>query len=93
MLAFLLRRLVAMVLTALCLSLVVFYLTNLPPNLEKLAKSEAGSRITDAEVESWLEKNGHARPLVVRYGEWLGAVPGWTREEGGVTTGRCIRRG
>jgi hypothetical protein len=29
-----------MILTALCLTFVVFYLTNLPPNLEKLAKSE-----------------------------------------------------
>lgn len=93
MLMFLIRRLATMVLTALCLTLIVFYLTNLPPNLEKLAKSEAGSRITDAEVASWLEKNGHARPLLVRYGEWLGVVPGWTREEGGVTTGRCIARG
>jgi peptide/nickel transport system permease protein len=93
MLMFLIRRLATMVLTALCLTLIVFYLTNLPPNLEKLAKSEAGSRITDAEVASWLEKNGHARPLLVRYGEWLGVVPGWTREDGGVTTGRCIARG
>ncbi len=93
MLMFLLRRLATMVLTALCLTLIVFYLTNLPPNLEKLAKSEAGSRITDAEVASWLEKNGHARPLLVRYGEWLGVVPGWTREDGGTITGRCIARG
>lgn len=93
MLKFLLRRLATMVLTALCLTLVVFYLTNLPPNLEKLAKSEAGSRISDAEVASWLDKNGHSRPLLLRYGEWLGVVPGWTREESGVTTGRCIQRG
>ena len=93
MLKFLVRRLATMVLTALCLTLIVFYLTNLPPNLEKLAKSEAGSRISDAEVASWLEKNGHASPLLVRYGEWLGVVPGWTHEDGGVTTGRCIERG
>ncbi|SPH17987.1 Glutathione transport system permease protein GsiC [Defluviimonas aquaemixtae] len=93
MLIFLLRRLLTMVLTALCLTFVVFFLTNLPPNLEKLAKTEAGSRITDEEVQSWLDKNGHGSPLLVRYGEWLGVVPGWTREEGGVTTGRCIERG
>ncbi len=93
MLNFLLRRLVTMVLTALCLTFIVFYLTNLPPNLEKLAKSEAGSRITDEEVQSWLAKNGHARPLVVRYGEWLGVVPGWTRDADGLVTGRCIERG
>lgn len=93
MLIFLLRRLLTMVLTALCLTFVVFFLTNLPPNLEKLAKTEAGSRISDDEVQSWLVKNGHGSPLLVRYGEWLGVVPGWTREEGGVTTGRCIERG
>ena len=77
MLVFFLKRLGMMLLTALCLTLVVFYLTNLPPNLEKLAKSEAGSRITDAEVARWLEKNGHAQPVLKRYGEWLGVAPGW----------------
>ena len=93
MLKFLLRRFFTMVLTALCLTFIVFFLTNLPPNLEKLAKSEAGSRISDEEVQSWLNKNGHGSPLLVRYGEWLGVMPGWTREENGVTTGRCIARG
>ena len=58
MFGFLLRRFGTMVLTALCLTFVVFYLTNLPPNLEKIAKTEAGSRISDAEVQSWLEKDG-----------------------------------
>jgi len=93
MLKFLLKRVSTMILTALCLTFVVFYLTNLPPNLEKLAKAEAGSRITDDEVASWLEKNGYASPVLVRYGEWLGLLPGWTLEEEGVTTGRCIERG
>ncbi|MFN6977959.1 MAG: ABC transporter permease [Gemmobacter sp.] len=93
MLMFLLRRMVVMAITALCLTFIVFFLTNLPPNLEKLAKSEASARMTDAEVESWIERNGYARPVVVRYGEWLGVVPGWTRTEGSVTTGRCIPRG
>ncbi len=37
MLAFLIRRVLTMVLTALCLTFVVFYLTNLPPKLEILA--------------------------------------------------------
>ena len=49
MLAFLIRRVLTMVLTALCLTFVVFYLTNLPPNLEKLAKSEASARMSDAD--------------------------------------------
>jgi peptide/nickel transport system permease protein len=93
MLAFMIRRVLTMVLTALCLTFVVFYLTNLPPNLEKLAKSEASARMSDADVESWIDRNGYGRPVLVRYAEWLGITPGWTRTEDGVTTGRCIERG
>jgi peptide/nickel transport system permease protein len=93
MLLFLIRRLATMVLTALCLTFIVFYLTNLPPNLEKLAKSEASARMSDADVISWIERNGYAQPVLKRYGEWLGILPGWTREENGETTGRCIARG
>lgn len=93
MLKFLLRRLVTMILTALCLTFIVFYLTNLPPNLEKVAKSELGARISDAEVESWLNKYGYGRPLLVRYGEWLGVAPGWTGNDQGVSIGRCVKRG
>ena len=29
---------------------------------------------TDEQVASWLDENGYNRPLVVRYGEWLGGV-------------------
>ena len=93
MLKFLLRRLVTMILTALCLTFIVFYLTTLPPNLEKVAKSELGARISDAEVESWLDKYGYNRPLLVRYGEWLGVAPGWTGTDQGVSIGRCVKRG
>ncbi len=94
MLAFLLRRSFTMVLTAICLTFIVFVLTNLAPNLEKVAKSEAGSRITDVEVASWLEKNGYAQPILIRYGEWLGVWPGWTRtDDQGRVTGRCIEQG
>ncbi len=93
MLRFLLRRFVTMVFTALCLTFVVFYLTNLPPNLEKVAKSELGARISDTEVDSWLTKYGYSRPLLVRYGEWLGVAPGWTGTDQGVSIGRCFSRG
>ena len=74
MLVFLLKRLGVMVLTALCLTLIVFALVNLKPNLVKLAKEQTGSRITEQQVEVWLDQNGYNRPLVVRYGEWLGGV-------------------
>lgn len=88
---FILKRLGVMVLTALCLTFVVFFLTNLHPNLEKLAKTEANNRMTDAQVESWLERNGYNEPVLLRYGQWLGVVPGWTRtSDEGVITGRCI---
>ncbi|NCW66661.1 MAG: ABC transporter permease, partial [Rhodobacteraceae bacterium] len=40
MLLFILRRFAVMVFTALCLTFIVFFMTNLYPNLEKLAKSE-----------------------------------------------------
>ncbi len=93
--AFILRRVGVMILTALCLTFVVFFLTNLFPNLEKLAKTQGNARMSDAEVVSWLDRNGYGGPLIVRYGEWLGVVPGWTREDPntGVITGRCIDYG
>jgi peptide/nickel transport system permease protein len=78
---FILRRVGVMILTALCLTFVVFFLTNLYPNLEKLAKTQGNARMTDAEVASWLDRNGYGGPMIVRYGEWLGVVPGWTRED------------
>lgn len=93
MLTFLLRRIGLMLVTALCLTFVVFALTNLPAKLETLAKTQAGSRMTDAEVVSWIERNGYATPMLQRYGEWLGVVPGWVRVEGdGRVRGRCVDR-
>ena len=90
--AFILRRTGVMILTALCLTFVVFFLTNLFPNLEKLAKTQGNARMSDAEVVSWLDRNGYGGPMILRYGEWLGVVPGWTREDPqtGEITGRCI---
>ena len=94
MLIFILRRLGVMILTALALTFIVFYLTNLPPNLEKLAKSEASSRMTDEQVTSWIEKNGFNEPVVVRYGQWVGLLPGWVKTlDDGEVRGRCIARG
>ena len=92
---FILRRVGVMALTALCLTFVVFFLTNLAPNLEKLAKTQGNARMSDAEVVSWLDRNGYGGPLAVRYGEWLGVVPGWLREDPitGDWRGRCLARG
>jgi peptide/nickel transport system permease protein len=40
-------------------------------------------------VGTWLASNGYAQPLVLRYGEWLGVMPGWTQDEDGELRGRC----
>ena len=87
---FILRRSGVMLLTALCLTFIVFFLTNLYPNLEKLAKTQGNFRMTDEAVASWLDKNGHSGWMISRYGEWLGVLPGWTRESEEGITGRCI---
>jgi peptide/nickel transport system permease protein len=71
---FLLKRLGVMIATALCLTLIVFSLVNLKPNLVKLAKEQNNSRMSDQQVEVWLEAEGYNRPLFLRYGEWLGDV-------------------
>ena len=92
MLNFLLKRTGVMLATALCLTFVVFFLTNLQPNLEKLAKTQANNRMSDEQVVSWLGKNGFDQPMVTRFGEWMGLVPGWTITDGnGKVDGRCIR--
>jgi peptide/nickel transport system permease protein len=94
MLIFFIRRLGVMLLTALCLTFIVFFLTNLYPNLEKVAKLEGTQRMTDAQVASFLEKNGYTKPVFNRYGQWLGVTPGFTNTApDGTTFGRCIRQG
>ena len=94
MLLFILRRLGVMLLTALALTFIVFSLTNLQPNLEKLAKSEASVRMTDDQVVSWLAGNGYDTPMISRYAQWLGIVPGWVKTmESGEVRGRCIAKG
>src|SRR5512147_2575749 len=88
---FILKRLAVMILTALCLTFIAFVLTNLHPNLEKLAKTQVNTRMTDEEVEVWLARNGYTQPMLVRYGEWLGLMPGWTGTDAtGKPTGRCV---
>ena len=59
----------------LCLSLAVFYLVNLEPNLKRLAISQLNMRSSTEELESWLQRNGYRQNFFVRYGQWLGAMP------------------
>ncbi len=71
MLLFILKRLGTIILTMICLTLIVFYMVNLEPNLEKIAKTQGGMRMTDAEVETWLAENGYREPFFERYASWL----------------------
>ena len=64
---FILRRLGVMILTALCLTFIVFFLTNLYPNLEKLAKTQGEMRMSDEQVERWLANRGYDQPLPIKY--------------------------
>ncbi|WP_425050552.1 ABC transporter permease [Psychromarinibacter sp. S121] len=91
---FILRRVGIMILTAICLTFIVFFLTNLYPNLEKLAKTEGNQRMSDEQVELWLANRGYDRNLFVKYGEWLGVVPGYVIEDAdGTVRGRCFGTG
>jgi peptide/nickel transport system permease protein len=83
-----------MVFTALCLTFIVFFMTNLYPNLEKLAKSEGNFRMDDAAVASFLDNRGYLDPLPIKYGRWLGVLPGYVIEgSDGKTRGQCFERG
>ncbi len=88
---FILRRLGVMILTGLCLTFVVFFLTNLYPNLEKLAKTQGNFRMSEEQVDTWLSARGYQDNLFVKYGRWLGVAPGWTHTtDDGVLTGQCF---
>ena len=72
MLLFLFKRLLVLFLTLISLSFIVFTLVTIEPNLKKLALNQANMRMEEEAVQSWLEKNGYKRPILVQYGEWLG---------------------
>jgi len=79
-----------MVLTALCLTFIVFFMTNLYPNLEKLAKTQGNFRMTDEAVHSWLSDRGYTDPMFVKFGRWLGVVPAWeTVKDDGTVLRQC----
>ncbi|MAI58006.1 MAG: peptide ABC transporter permease [Rhodobacteraceae bacterium] len=89
--SFILRRFVVMCITALCLTFIVFFLTNLYPNLEKLAKNQGNFRMSDEAVATFLENRGYLQALPVKYGQWLGVVPGYVIEgSDGKVRGKCF---
>jgi peptide/nickel transport system permease protein len=89
---FLARRIGTMILSAFCLAVVVFFLANLYPNLERLARTQASMRMTDSQVQTWIQEHGYGGSMVKRFGAWLGVIPGWIGKnpETGNPTSRCI---
>ena len=61
-------------LSACCLSLIIFFIANLEPNLRNLAVTQTNMRASAAALDSWLEKNGYRENIVLRYGRWLGVI-------------------
>ena len=91
---FILRRLGVILLTAFCLTFIVFWLTNLYPNLEKLAKTQGNFRMSDEAVASYLGNRGYLEPTPLKFGQWLGVVAGWVTEtQDGKVFGRCFQDG
>ncbi len=88
---FIFKRLGVMLLTALCLTFIVFFLTNLYPNLEKLAKTQGNFRMSDEEVASYLGAQGYLQPLPIKYAQWLGVMPSYVSEpdSNGEVLSRC----
>jgi len=75
MFSFIARRIGTILLTMLCLTLVVFFLVNLEPNLKKLAISQTEMHTPADQLESWLANHGYRQNFFVRYGQWLGVFP------------------
>jgi len=90
MLAFVIRRLGTMVLTMLCLTMVVFFLINLEPNLKKLAISQTEMHTSAEQLEAWLVNHGYRQNFFVRYGQWLGVMPKQPVTD--PATGKAIQR-
>jgi peptide/nickel transport system permease protein len=79
-----------MVLTMLCLTMVVFFLINLQPNLKKLAISQTEMHTSAEQLEAWLVNHGYRQNFFVRYGQWLGVVPKQPVID--PTTGKAVQR-
>jgi peptide/nickel transport system permease protein len=74
MLRFLAKRIGAMALTMLCLSLIVFYFVNLEPNLKRLAIFQTEMRASQQDLENWLARNGYRDNFFLRYARWIGVA-------------------
>ena len=72
MLLFLSKRLVAMLLTMLAVSLLVFVVLEISPG--SIATKVLGPYSSPAQRQLWLAQHGYTAPLATRYLAWLGKV-------------------
>ena len=70
MLIFVMRRVGAMILTMLVVSILLFLLLEISPG--NVAAKVLGPYSSEEQREIWLEKNGYKDPLYQRYARWLG---------------------
>ena len=91
MLAFILRRMGTIALTMLCLTMIVFFMINLEPNLKKLAISQLDMRSPAEQIESWLVKNGYGRYMFMSMCSQvgLGIISILTRPSAAASTRVC----
>lgn len=79
--AWLLRRILSCLLLVLVLASVVFFAVHLAPG-EPRGVQALSEHLTDADRELIRARYGLDRPLLVRYGQWLGGLPrgdfGWS---------------
>ena len=75
MITFILRRLLIMIPTLLCISIITFFIIQLPPgdylttyiaNLQ-----QTGEQADEAQVESLRQQYGLDKPLYVQYAQWM----------------------
>jgi len=86
------KRLAFGVLTLFFVSILIFGATELLPG--DFAEEFLGQSATPETVAAIRRQLGLNLPMHIRYGEWLGILPGWTSMNAeGVLTGRCIEAG
>lgn len=86
------RRLGVIILSAISFTFIMFWLTNLYPKLELLAKTQGKFRMSDEAVLSYLGNRGYLQALPVKNEQWLGLVSGYVIEgSDGEVRAKCER--
>lgn len=85
MIAFVVKRLVSLVLTMLVVSFLVFLTFEFSPG--DVARGALGQFATKLQLEKYREQHGLDRPFIERYSSWLGVYPNHKGEMNGLLQG------